>query len=460
MKMHCPHCGVKGSVDDSYVGKKVRCPKCREIFHCQVDEQAVAGVVGLEPMPPLPPEPPAPPPIDEDVAAEPLTEATESLEEIAGEEPASLEDDSVDLESQVAVESEEVAGAGSLKEEPAGAALEAEPSFEAEEEAREAEEIEALLAGEAEAETVEEIPAEPAEEPVAVEVAGQEPFIGSGEVTAESDEGPEIPRPEDESRPPSPDLEAMELPLAMEPFAAGDTQQAPVAKETPAVSDRFAQGAKPRMDFTMGEALNEAWRYTKGAKGSIWAAVGMTYLIMLILGIGLMYLQQQIGLDPESATGIWAEIGIQSLASAMSTLFTAGVFYIGVRRAAEKSYSWKMIFDGFSMAVKLIVASILMTLLIVSGVVLLVLPGIYLAVGYTMTLPLMLDRRLDPWQAMEVSRKAIHKVWWKVFGLFFVMGLIYMVSAIPFGIGLIWTVPMSVVLVGVVYRYLFGVQAK
>ena len=32
MKLHCPHCGVKGSADDSYRGRKVKCPKCLGIF--------------------------------------------------------------------------------------------------------------------------------------------------------------------------------------------------------------------------------------------------------------------------------------------------------------------------------------------------------------------------------------------------------------------------------------------
>lgn len=32
MKLHCPNCGVKGSADDSYLGRKVKCPKCQGIF--------------------------------------------------------------------------------------------------------------------------------------------------------------------------------------------------------------------------------------------------------------------------------------------------------------------------------------------------------------------------------------------------------------------------------------------
>ncbi len=37
MKLHCPHCGVKGSADDSYSGRKVRCPKCHGVFEVTRD---------------------------------------------------------------------------------------------------------------------------------------------------------------------------------------------------------------------------------------------------------------------------------------------------------------------------------------------------------------------------------------------------------------------------------------
>jgi len=52
MKIQCPQCAVIGSVDDSYRGKKVKCPKCSEIF----------VVSGDLPTPPASPPEPTPPP--------------------------------------------------------------------------------------------------------------------------------------------------------------------------------------------------------------------------------------------------------------------------------------------------------------------------------------------------------------------------------------------------------------
>ena len=75
----------------------------------------------------------------------------------------------------------------------------------------------------------------------------------------------------------------------------------------------------------------------------------------------------------------------------------------------------------------------------------------------TLVTRLVVERGLSPWQALEASRKAISQHWFKVFGLFFVLMLIMLLSMIPLGIGLIWTLPLLIVTMGVLYRTIFGV---
>lgn len=47
MKMECPHCGVNGTVDDSLVGKKVKCPKCVNTFVINAEGSAPIEVEAL-----------------------------------------------------------------------------------------------------------------------------------------------------------------------------------------------------------------------------------------------------------------------------------------------------------------------------------------------------------------------------------------------------------------------------
>ena len=115
----------------------------------------------------------------------------------------------------------------------------------------------------------------------------------------------------------------------------------------------------------------------------------------------------------------------------------------------------KMITKGFSYTSKIAVATILQSLMVIIGFMLLVLPGIYLMVAYQMTLPLIVDQGMSPWQAMEKSRKGLHKIWWKVAGLMLIMSLLYVATILTLGIAMIWILPLHIILVGVVYKYLF-----
>ena len=210
-------------------------------------------------------------------------------------------------------------------------------------------------------------------------------------------------------------------------------------------------------DFTVGELVKEAWQKTKGAKGSIWGGAMVMYLILFAISLGGSFGLMQIygESDPTMAMGVNG--GLQMITAWFSMLFTGGLMLMGVRRALEQRVSWKLVFAGFSGAkiLPMSIAVFLQFVLIMIGFALLVLPGIYLSVGYALTLPLILDKDLGPWEALEASRKAIHKKWWTVFGLYIVMMLLYTVSAIPLGLGLIWTVPMFFVMVGILYSRFF-----
>ena len=86
MKMKCPFCGVNGSVSDSLLGKKVRCPKCKEIF------KVTAAT--------------APPPVSEmepkkEPKNDPIIEASGHVTD-AAPSPGMTAQDEADLEDEIA----------------------------------------------------------------------------------------------------------------------------------------------------------------------------------------------------------------------------------------------------------------------------------------------------------------------------------------------------------------------
>jgi uncharacterized membrane protein len=87
-----------------------------------------------------------------------------------------------------------------------------------------------------------------------------------------------------------------------------------------------------------------------------------------------------------------------------------------------------------------------------------VLPGIYLMVSYQIALPLAVDKKLGPWEALETSRKVISHKWFMVLGFDVVAMVVIVLSSALLGIPLIWTVPAMVIAFGVLYRTLVGIE--
>ena len=214
----------------------------------------------------------------------------------------------------------------------------------------------------------------------------------------------------------------------------------------------------PPDDFSAIALIKESWAMTKGAKGSLWAGIVVMFLVLFSLGAGAVYTLAHWGGRTAFVGAAWLNLLSQLFSAALSIIFLSGLINIGIRRVRSQSFSWTLVFSGFSRLGSILLAGLLMLLLIVSGLFLLVLPGIYLAVGYSLTLPLIMDRGVGPWKAMEMSRQTIHGKWWQVFTAYLLMYLLYILSMIPFGLGMIWTVPMFFILTAVLYRVLFGLD--
>jgi len=117
-------------------------------------------------------------------------------------------------------------------------------------------------------------------------------------------------------------------------------------------------------------------------------------------------------------------------------------------------------FSGFTIAfVQLLLAGIVSSLLILVGLCLCVVPGVYLAVSWIFAFPLVIDKKLDFWEAMEVSRKVVGKQWWQMFGLAIVAGLVAVAGVLACGIGIFVTIPIMLAAITYAYEDIFGAGA-
>jgi hypothetical protein len=83
---------------------------------------------------------------------------------------------------------------------------------------------------------------------------------------------------------------------------------------------------------------------------------------------------------------------------------------------------------------------------------------VYLAVGYQFAYMLILDRRLDFWDALEASRKVVSREWIGLFGFALVLFLINLAGFFACTVGLILTVPLTACALVEAYADIFEVR--
>lgn len=214
-------------------------------------------------------------------------------------------------------------------------------------------------------------------------------------------------------------------------------------------------------EFSIGSVLSEAWAKTSGSKWPFILAF-IYYVLVIIavmMGLGVM-MASVMAVTEEPGFIVLVQLVTQLGINLIVMPMIMGIVLMGIKRSVDAPFSAGMVFNYFSKMLPLFATMILMYIMIFIGLVLLVIPGIYLMIAYYMAMPLVVEKGMSPWQAMETSRKAITHRWFSVFGLFIVMIIIISISMIPLGIGMIWTIPMMMIVYGILYRNMFGVEAS
>ncbi len=182
----------------------------------------------------------------------------------------------------------------------------------------------------------------------------------------------------------------------------------------------------------------------------------------------------------------------QIASSVISPILNAGFLIYGFKILREQSRTFSDFFDGFSQFGDLflfaLVSGLIASLPVLPGAIvmgiagamaenggepspmmmsiggLLILiglaPSIYLSIGYSMGMPLIIDRRVQFWPAMEMSFKVIKKHWWGIFGFSLLLGLLNIAGALLCLLGLLVTVPVSMCAIVYAYSQIFGLAPK
>ena len=201
-----------------------------------------------------------------------------------------------------------------------------------------------------------------------------------------------------------------------------------------------ASGPKPNADALAAEILARDYRIGIGScLARSWGL--LTQHFWLIVGAAFV-----LGL-------------IQSSVGLLAGVCMGGLYFMILKLIRGERAEFGDAFAGFSLAfLQLFLAGLISGLLTTVGLLLCLLPGIYLAVAWVFALPLVIDKKMDFWPAMELSRKVVHRHWWVIFALLLVNLLVCLLGLAVCIVGVFIAQPVAYGALAYAYEDIFGTK--
>jgi hypothetical protein len=193
--------------------------------------------------------------------------------------------------------------------------------------------------------------------------------------------------------------------------------------------------------LSIGEMLDAGFRLFRNRFGTLMACVLVPVVPLSVISTILVGSVDDTAFDvnapaSDSSSADVANLIDNLLSGAAAAIAIAACFrvissaYLGERTDAATSLRY-----GLSRLIPLVVAYIAMSVCIGIGLILILIPGIFLAVKWSMTFPAIVAERAGPFAAMRRSWQLTRGHWWRTFGTLLVVVLISFVLAFAILVG-------------------------
>ncbi len=217
--------------------------------------------------------------------------------------------------------------------------------------------------------------------------------------------------------------------------------------------------------------LTESWQQTLISR----LAINLGLLFSLVLGMLVSFVAssylggiENVLVDPQ------AGMLLNVVVTVAIWPFMAGVEMMGVQHAVGMKTHAKMIFSFLTRASWVVLCALLTSVLISVGFQLFIVPGIFLAVTLSLTVPLVIEKKMMPMKAIILSIKALRFKFFSLLALYALLLLLLVVLLLPFIfllessvaplgiviflIGISFLAPLFYNAKGIIYREVFGIS--
>jgi hypothetical protein len=217
-------------------------------------------------------------------------------------------------------------------------------------------------------------------------------------------------------------------------------------------------------DYDLGITLciSRAWDLVKN---NFWPAVGVTLLVMAVIFafsqvtslLTRPTMDEMIRLHHISLNGVFIIGWTSILGAPVYTVLMAGLYEYFLKLIRAECPTVRDAFSGFGPSLgQLVFLGLVQGIVVLLGYALCFIPGLYLNVAWFFAMPLVIDKRMDCWSALELSRKTVNKHWFVVFGFLIVYGLLAMSGVIACCLGIFVTMPIGIAALMYGYERVFS----
>jgi hypothetical protein len=159
------------------------------------------------------------------------------------------------------------------------------------------------------------------------------------------------------------------------------------------------------------------------------------FLVSLVVLMGAVSVVFQYALDTLTANPL-QQFAVGLLSWVVQMLLAMGVIYIVLRVHDGKEANYGHLWEPVTHFVHYLLANICYSLIVLGGLILLIVPGIYWGMKFFFAQYLVIDRGLGPIEALKASGRLTDGVKWQMLGIFGLLLLIGIgISALAYALG-------------------------
>ncbi len=197
--------------------------------------------------------------------------------------------------------------------------------------------------------------------------------------------------------------------------------------------------------FAIGEAIGFGWEIVKKR---FWFLIGLLVLVALV-HIGTELISALVEYYSPLATLI---LGLVFFV--VTTVVHLGTLKITLLLVDDKPASYGELFKYFNLFIRYAVASILYALIVLGGFILLIVPGIIWAIRFQFFGYFIVDKETSIIDSLKKSAHVTHGAKWTLFVFEMALILLNIVGFFCLFVGLLVTIPISMIAYAYIYRKL------